>query len=320
MEHKYVINCNNKEDWLFQLDDGTEDVRQFTLPIGVWEKNELSDTVYQAGAQIAYHQHIKGYETFYIAKGSAEVTIRGKRCVLCVGDILHLAPTTPHGFTFLENGTVLREIFQEINMSAKTKNKNWIKDKYDGLYFDPVFREQYLQSIFDLPREEPFAQDIDKSLLHEVRTHDFAFSTFTFNGIELRQKVGRWECNNVKEIWQAIMQEGTKINWDKPHCEPELFMVEKGALRLTVMGGEYQAGPDSIISIPPYSQFSMEALVDDTIVYDCGCSANMLSMLEDLQSIRQKNPVRIGSNGKMLSFMEKYGCFITGYSYKQKTP
>jgi mannose-6-phosphate isomerase-like protein (cupin superfamily) len=192
----------------------------------------------------------------------------------------------------------------------------WIKNNYGDLYDEPLFRARYMRS--ELIREALVsARDVDKSELHEVRVHDFAFSLFSLDGLVLRQKVGRWECNNVKEIWQAIMQEGVKISWETPHKEPELFLVEGGALKVTVMGEEYTAAADSVISIPPYTVFSIEALQDGTVVYDCGCSAHLLSMLEDLESVRKNDPQRIDSAQKLQLFMEKYDCFITDYSCKK---
>jgi len=319
MQHKYVINCYDSNDWLFQLDDGIEDSRHFTLPLGEFEKNEMSDTLYHEGGVVPYHQHNKGYETFYIARGSVEAIVRGKRCLLGVGDILHLAPTTPHAFKYLEEGTVWRELFQEIHMVYRAKNKHWINENYEGLYMDPVFRAKYMKN--ELLREEPVCiQDVDKSELHEVRTHDFGFSVFSFDGIELRHKVGRWECNNVKEIWQAIMQKGVKVGWSMLHSEPELFLVEKGAVKLTVMGEEYIARADSVIDIPPYYPFTIEVLEDDSIIYDLDCSAHMLSMLEDLQSVRKNDPHRIDTPEKLHAFMEKYSCYATEYSYNKNLP
>jgi mannose-6-phosphate isomerase-like protein (cupin superfamily) len=315
MKHKYVINCYDPNDWLFQLDDGVEDSRHFTLPIGEFEKNETSDTLYHEGAIVPYHQHSKGYETFYIPKGSVEAIIRGKRCLLGVGDMLHLAPATPHSFKFLEEGTVWRELFQEIHMVYKSKNKVWIQENYDGLYFDPVFRAKYMKK--ELLREEPVSvQDVHKTELHEVRPHDFAFSVFSFDGMELRQKVGRWECNNLKEIWQAIMQKGAKVSWSMLHSEPALFLVEKGTVKITTIDGEYTAYADNIIDIPPYMPFSIEALENDTIIYDYDCNAHLLSMLEDMASVRKNDHTRIDTPEKLQAFMEKYECYVTEYSYK----
>ena len=314
MKHKYVINCYDPQDWLFQLDDGIEDSRHFILPTGEFEKNEMSDTLYHAGSVVPYHQHSKGYETFYIARGSVEAIVRGKRCLLNTGDMLHLAPGTPHGFTFLEEGTVWRELFQGINMCGKAKNKHWITENFEGLYFEPEFRKKYLKN--ELIREaNVVAVDVDKNDLPEVRGPGFAYSTFNFDGIELRQKVGRWECNSVKEIWQAIMKKGAKISWSMPHREPALFLVEKGALKLMVMGEEYTACADSIIDIPPYVPFSIETMEDDTIIYDFDCSAHLLSLLEDLEALRKNEPSRIDTAQKLQAFMDKYDCFISEYKY-----
>ena len=36
--------------------------------------------------------------------------------------------------------------------------------------------------------------------MHEVRTPEFAFSTYHDDGINLQLKIGKWETNGVKEV------------------------------------------------------------------------------------------------------------------------
>ncbi|MDR1764701.1 MAG: cupin domain-containing protein [Lachnospiraceae bacterium] len=315
-DHRYVIDCYDPKDWLFSLNDGTEEVHQFTWPVGPFEKNEVSDTIYHKDEKVGYHQHSTGYETFFIARGSVEVTIRGKRCVVNQGDILHIPPHTAHGFKHLEEGNVWRELFSQINMSRGIVNKNFIKDHYGKeLYDDPAFRERYLRTTKELMREEPVVTEIPKAQMHEVRTPEFGFSVYELPGLTLRQKIGRWETNGIKEVWQAVAKKGLRITWDQPHAEPELYLVAKGSVKLVAMGTEYTVGADSFIDIPPYAKFSIEALEDGTEVYDCGGSTQLLAMLEDRESILLSDPSRLDTKEKAKDFMEKYGCYVTGCDF-----
>ena len=45
MEKRYLIRMNNSEDWLRHWDEGTQVVNDFLLPIGPYEKDEMSDTI-----------------------------------------------------------------------------------------------------------------------------------------------------------------------------------------------------------------------------------------------------------------------------------
>lgn len=74
--------------------------------MGPHEKDEMSDIIYHKDATVPYHQHAKGTETFYIATGSVQCFIHGKRFIANTGDLIHLLPYTPHGFHFLEEGTI----------------------------------------------------------------------------------------------------------------------------------------------------------------------------------------------------------------------
>lgn len=316
-QHKFVIQANNPEDWLFDLSDGGETVHQFTWPVGPYEKNECSDTIYHAGEQVGYHEHRKGIETFLIANGSVDVTIRGKHTIAKCGDIIFLAPYTSHAFTYLEEGTIWRECFQEINMSGGIINKHTVKKNYGDLYFDPEFRPRYLAATKNMERLPPVnVTEVTREELPEIRTPEFGFSTFHYDGIELRQKVGRWETNGVREVWQAILKKGVRIAWNDPYGEPEVYLVSKGSIRLSVMDQEYVVGKDTFINIPPYVKREIEVLSDNTEIFDLGCSACMLEMQEDMASAKVNQPELLKDAAAKKAFMQKYGCYITEIEYR----
>ena len=140
MASKYLIRMNDPADWLRTYDEGTQQVNDFILPIGPYEKNEMSDTIYHKNASVDYHEHAKGFETFFIREGRVECVIRGQHFIAEKGAILHIPPYVAHGFVFLEEGTVWRELFQEINMAQGIMNKNRIKGNDDELYDDQNVR------------------------------------------------------------------------------------------------------------------------------------------------------------------------------------
>ena len=312
MGHKYLIEAYNPECWLYNLNDGTEEVHQFTMPEGPRMKNECSDTFYKKGDHVGYHIHEKGCETFYIAEGTVEVTVRGKRCIIEKGDLLHLPPNTPHGFTFLGEPTIWRELFHDIDMAGSTINKNRIKDNYPGLYEEPEFRGWYLKKIKNIRREEPVhVTDIPKQQMREVRAHDFSLSTFVFDKAILKQKVGRWETDNVHEIWMAILKKGAKFEWNRPYDESNLLFVAQGEAQFHVLGEDFVARADSIVTIPKYTAFSVEILEDNTEVYDYGCTARLLDLLEDYDAMISRNPAMINDPKVKADLFARNECYLT---------
>ena len=316
MEKRYLIRMNCEEDWLRHWDEGTQVVNDFILPRGPHEKDEMSDTIYHKDAVVPYHQHKRGYETFMIARGSVECVIRGKHFIANAGDIIHLAPFTPHGFRFLEEGTIWRELFQEINMAQGIMNKNTVKGNYPEYMEDPEFMEIYRGENKTLQRETPVPVDVEKESVHEVRTPEFAFSRYTGDGYDLKLKVGKWETAGVKEVWQMKLDKGLCVEYDYPHCNWELYYITKGSVQFTILGETFVAGPDCLVHIPPFHRHSIKVL-EDSEVFDYGGEADLMALLEDYESIRKYQPEKTEDETFMRAFLRKYKCFVTKF-YKER--
>lgn len=310
MKYRYLIRMNEPEDWLRHWDEGTQVVNDFIFPQGIYEKNEMSDTIYHKDVTVGYHQHKKGYETFQIAKGSVECVIRGKRFVAQEGDIIHLVPYTPHGFRFLEEGTIWRELFQEINMCQGIMDKNIVKGNYPEYMSDAAFMEMYRGEHKSLQREVPVPTDVDKTQMHEVRTPEFAYSEYHGDGYDLKLKVGKWETNGVKEIWQASLKKGLYADYAYPHANWELYYVMKGALEVTVLDETFVAGSDCLVHIPPFHKHSIRVL-EDTELLDYGGETDLMALLEDLESLKTYKPEKLADEAFMKEFYHKYRCFVT---------
>ena len=310
MYHKYLIRMNEPEDWLRHWDEGTQVVNDFIFPYGPYDKNEMSDTIYHEGATVGYHQHQKGYETFQIAKGSVECIIRGKRFIAHAGDIIHLVPYTSHGFKFLEEGTIWRELFQEINMSQGIMDKNTVAQHYPHFREDPEFMDMYRGEHKSLTRLTPVPVDVDKHTMHEVRTPEFAYSEYSGEGFDIKLKVGKWETNGVKEIWQASVKKGLEVRYDYPHANWELYYVMKGALGVTVLGETFVAGPDCLVHIPPFHAHSIKVL-EDAEVLDYGGETDLLALMEDLDSLKAFQSEKLEDAAFMQQFKRKYRCYVT---------
>ncbi len=317
MEKRILMHMHDPKDWLRHWDEGTQVVNDFILPRGPHEKDEVSDTIYHKDAIVPYHEHSKGTETFLIARGSVECTIRGRRFIANAGDIIHLPPYTPHGFHFLEEGTIWRELFQEINMAQGIYEKNTVKGNYLELMDDPEFMKMYRMGHGGIAREQPAPVDVDKHQMHEVRTPEFSFMTYEGNGFTLKQKVGRWECGGVKEVWQADLKKGLKVSFDYPHRNWELYYVAKGKVCFTVEGEEYLATDECLVHIPPYHKHTIEVL-EDSEVFDYGGETFTMDLLEDYNAIKTNTPEKLNDAEYMTNIFHRHGCYITGISYNEK--
>lgn len=314
--NKYLIRMFEPSDWLESFEEGTQQVNQFIKPYGPNEKNEMSDTVYHLGGEVGYHEHRKGFETFFIRRGKVQCTVRGKRFILEEGDIIHLPPYVAHGFVHLEEGTVWRELFQEINLNQQIHNKNLIYAHYPEYFEDTDFQDLYQGAYRGrIVRQEPAPVDVPKESMWEVRTPGFGYSTYKFDGLTMRLVVGRWETNGVKEVWEADMEKGLEIHWDYPFPDFNLFYIRSGKIKFNVLGEEFEATDDCLVHIPPYATHSLEVL-EDAKVYDCGCSARLLDLFEDIDSLKAYSPEKLKDEAYMTQFKHDHECYVTSVSKK----
>lgn len=239
------------------------------------------------------------------------------------GDIVHLPPYTPHGFVFLEEGTIWRELFQEINMQQGILNKNMILKHYPDLYEDPEFIGMYREANGSFVREkevQDIAPVVPKSEIPEIREPGFAWARHCGDGWELKLKVGRFECNGAKEVWEANLDAGITIEYQDPHPYFELYYITKGRVRFTILEGfadeaVFVAEAGSIVRIPPYAKHKIE-VVEAAQLFDNGCEIRLMSMLEDLAAIRAARPQALEDPVMKKKLLRKYKCFVTAF-YKK---
>lgn len=312
--HKYIIKMLDPADWLRHYDEGTQDVNDFILPRGPRQQDEMSDTVYHKDAEVPYHQHPKGFETFEIARGSVECVVNGQHFVAQARDIIHLTPYTSHGFRFLEEGTIWRELFQEIDMSGGILEKNLVKKNYPEMLEDKEFMELY-RAGKSLSRETPVPVDVPREQVPQVRTPDFAIVKYEDEGFSLKLKVGKWETNGCKEIWHADLKKGLFVDYAYPHPGYELLYVKSGKLEVKIMDETYIVEGDTLIDIPPYHIYSIRIL-EDAALYNYGGAHDLMAMLEDLRAVKQNDPQRIEKPEDYLRFLRKYGVYATDIKYQ----
>lgn len=323
-DHKYVIKMMDPKDWVRHYNEGEEVVNDFILPRGPRERDEFSDTVYHANTEVPYHWHHRGFETFEIAAGRVECVIEGKHFIATAGDIIHLPPFTSHYYRFLDEDTIWRELFQEINMSGGIFEKNMVKTYYSELLEDPDFMAMYREGK-TMKREVPVELSqpcVDHNTVFQCRTPEFAWTTAEGDGYSLKLKVARFETAGCKEIWNCQLKKGLTAEYKYPHKGYDMLYIKSGKLELTVDHTHASADAqtwiveaDSIIDIPPYHTYTIKVL-EDAEVYNYGGDHYLQNCIEDLASVKANDPERIADEAGMLKFLRSYGVYCTKMEYK----
>ena len=320
--HRYIIRMMEPSDWLRHYNEGGEVVNDFILPRGPRQQDEFSDTVYHAGTEVGYHWHEKGFETFEIAKGSVDCVVNGVHFIAKAGDLIHLPPYTAHGFVFLEEDTIWRELFQEIDMSGGILEKNMVNAYYEDCKEDPEFMKMYRTGKL-VARQKPAVWNdppVDHSQVFQCRTPEFAWTRYEGEGFSLQLKICKFETAGCKEIWHADLKKGLKAEFGYPHKGYDLYYVQRGKLKVTICNTHSSAEPQSfivedetIIDIPPYHTYTVEVL-EDTALYDYGGQHDLQACLEDLRAVKESDPAQVETKEGLLAFLRKYKVYATAVS------
>ena len=268
------------EDYIHDLTEKDCKDYLFIAPVGELLNNEMSDVYYQKDAFVPYHEHQKGYETFCIDRGSVEVTINGKRAVAEAGDIVHIEPYTSHGFRYLEEGTIWRELFHEMNMYGGIMEKRLIERSCPEKLEDDVFMAQYRRRHHTIRLGEPEPELVDKHQMPQIRPKGEGITRFEFEGIRCNQKVGRHETGGVKEIWEFEADKGICAEWSCLHPGWDLYVVKEGSVEVTVLGETFTAKARDILHFPPYTGYTMKVLEAGTVIHANNVGAIGLRLAE----------------------------------------
>ena len=255
------------DDYIHELEEKDCKDYLFIAPVGETLNNEMSDVYYQENAFVPYHEHKKGYETFAIDRGSVEVTI-------------HIEPYMSHGFRFLEEGTIWRELFSGMNMYGGILEKQLIDRSYPEKLQDDAFMAEYRLKHHTMRLGEPEPEVVPKEQLAQIRPKGGSIARFVFDGIVCNQKVGRHETGGEKEVWEFVMEKGICVEWDSPHPDWDLYVVKEGRVEVTVLGGTFVANARDILHFPPYTNYSMKILDHGTVVHAYNVKALGLRLAE----------------------------------------
>lgn len=185
------IHIDPEKTWLMDFDEyygGKKTYSKYLIePYGPYQHNELLDTVYvDPNHEMCYHEHTRGVETFLVDGGSVLTEICGKKAVCTKGDIVHISAYTPHKFTWIDAGTIWRELFQETQMGEDCIANLRFKE-YNKTEFDMAKDGQSTDSLYYT--YTPVTEEVPKEQIYQIRPYNSGLCIYRFEGCELRQKV-----------------------------------------------------------------------------------------------------------------------------------
>ena len=165
-----VMHIDPKRDVLYSIPDSDNHGDLLIRPQGNRMINELGDTIYIKDAFVPYHDHEKEYETFLIDGGSAEVCINKKKCIIKRGDIVR--------YRYLEENTIWREMFQEMDMYNCVEDKHVIRTYSPEYWEDEEFKARRYKILGTLYREDPVPVPAENTEIPAIRPRGTALASF----------------------------------------------------------------------------------------------------------------------------------------------
>lgn len=302
------------KDYLVQMDefaDGSDprsQVYYFIEPYGPYAANEMSDVYYYAGNAVTYHEHHEGYETFLIDAGETEVISGSRKTIAKKGDMVHIQPYIPHMFRFLKDETIWRGLYQEIMMNPGMIRERRVRDHDNDLFVQKRWRTDDPTIWYEY--KEPEATLVPPQMMPIVRPYDFSLASFTVNGCELRQKVGRHEYHGYKEIWQLLLDKGARLCWTGRNQYDLLYVVFSGSVDVKLDDGtSFAANERDLIHLPANMGGSITAR-EKTVLFDENCQGFLLRFMDEYNFVRARDPQKLLDEQFMQELSERWNYFI----------
>ncbi len=298
-----------------EIPDGSEPrarSRYFVAPSGPYGINEACEANYYTGNKVPYHEHAVGYETFLVDGGRLAVHTRGKRAVAEKGDIVHIQPYIPHAITALEDKSIWRAFHQGIYMMQGMIEERFLRDMHPDIFFSADFKkatDDWHKTVwFDY--QYPEDAQVPAGEVSEIRPFEFSLADYAFNGFHLKLKVGRWETNGVKEVWQFIMEKNCRLEWEPTCIFDQLYDVFSGSVEVRLDGMEpFVARERDLLHIPKFLAGSITAR-EDTVLFDCGCQGFLLRLMDELNFYSAQQPEKLADDHFMHQLMKKHNCHV----------
>lgn len=294
------------------------------MPEGKNRMNEFGTVWWYTGSPMDYHDHQWGYETFMITSGKVDSYFDHQRCMMEEGDLFFIKPHMVHAFINLETekgkGITWLELYDNIRMYYGIEVEVKLERNYPTLHHDSEFQNRLMNTLGDLYRKElPKIDFVDKHKVPWVRPPEFAIRTFENEAGVFMLKIGRWEYDGIKEIWEMRPKKGLKLDFNSPFADYPLYYIVEGRMNVECEGEIYRGEKGDFLHIPPWRQFSIEFPEENSRILILNEQSYLLPIFETLSSMNKYSPQDMTDwEGKIIPVLRKYNNWLTGISGIQK--
>ena len=324
MKNEYLIRMEVPEDCQVVTDSKDYFYRLFHRPVTTLMKNEFDCLQFHSASSVPidYHEHSGGTETFFVSQGKFLCSCIGRYFTMEAGDILHIQPWMGHGFTAIEPESRLNILFMGIDKYSSLSDPSIrLREKFPGTFWESAFNEVFWQSNIGTPKRSiPAPNEFPSEQVTQLRRNGSGIREHEFDGIKLHLKVGRFETEGVKEIWELFMKPGFYCEWDNFIPEYRMFYVTEGKLRCHVKTSadvtlDFDAVKNNIIFIPPYNPFGFE-VIEEAKMYDMDCAARLQDLCEELKTLAFESPEKKNDKDTVLALCKQYNFNCTDVGVK----
>jgi len=290
------------------------------LPEGKNRLNEFGTVWWYSGSPMDYHDHQWGYETFMVTSGQVDTYFNHKRCMMDEGDLFFIKPHVAHAFINLETvkgkGITWLELYDDIRMYYGIEVEVKLERNYPHLHEDSEFQNRLMHTLGDLYRKElPKVDFVDKSEIPWVRPSESSLRTFENAAGKFMLKVGRWEFDGIKEIWEMRPEKGLRLEFDTPFADYPLYYVIDGKMVVECEGETYVGEKESFLHIPPWRRFAISFPEEGARILVANEQSYLLQIFETLESMRVNAPKALCDfSGKVAPVLRKFNNWVTGVS------
>lgn len=278
--------------------------------------NQICDSLYPFGNyKMPYHYHDCGAVTYMVIRGSVELILNGEKSICKEGDIVNVPSHCPYGMTILEEDTLVREIYT--NIDALEAYYDIEQMKLGGNAFAATsgakteFEEKHHYFVLTEPVE---IKDADKKKVHQISTEEKEIYRFNgWEGINCILKVGRWDLKRVKEIWEYKLSKNYQLQYFNSDKNESIYTVKSGKVMAEINDEIYFAEEGDIIHVPAYRAFTITAVEDNTSIYNLNVTTRLFRMLEMLE-LAQRDEAENTKNKEWMNWLlELNDSNLTGF-------
>ena len=315
----YVVRMAHEEDAIFCHKSEKMEVRDFLNPVDRELRNEITCMMFPESAEdmnIGYHQHGSGLEVFIPTSGKIEICSQGQLTYMEPGDLFVIRPFMSHSFKAKEPNSHFMCLFRDFNMIQSIEKRSYIVKNFPGLYGGNKEFTDYFDrdTKGKMDRLVPDPVPTDREKVFALRRQGVGLFDFSFPGINLHLKVGRWENAGFSEFWEADMKKGVTVEWGELRKEWRLFYVFKGSVAFDVNGEKFTVDEPALVNIPPFRPFSFQTN-EDTVMFDLDCPAMLHAFLEEIGDPAKKRWPTDPAELKALK--DKFNLHCTKFEYAE---